>query len=65
MSQNTLSNLQREILKIYSTDISEDELNELKNILAQNYAKKAVYEADMLWDEKSLSNADMEKWLNG
>ena len=62
---STLSNLQREILKIYSTDMSEEELNELKNLLAQNYAKKAIHEADMLWNEKSLSDVDMEKWLNG
>lgn len=64
MQQNALTNLQLEILKLYSTDMSEEELNDLKRLLAENYAKKAVSEADEIWKEKNLSDGDMEKWLH-
>lgn len=64
MSQKSLTNLQLEILKLYSTDMSEEELNELKKLLADNYARKAISEADKIWNEKNLSDSDMEKWLH-
>jgi len=41
-----LSNVQVELLKIYSTNISEPELKELKNLLAQFYAKKSIENAN-------------------
>jgi hypothetical protein len=64
MLQTALSNLQMEILELYSTNLSEDDLNELKRVLARFYAEKAVREADRLWDERNLADHDMEKWLN-
>jgi len=65
MLQKSLTNLQLEILKLYSTDISEEELIDLKKLLAENYAKKAIVAADKIWTEKSLSDSDMERWLHG
>ncbi len=64
MLQTPLTNLQMEILELYSTNLVEDELNELKAVLAKFYAEKAIREADWLWDERNLSDRDMEKWLN-
>ncbi len=63
MSQS-LTKLQLEILKIYSTDISEDELKELKIILADYYAKKAIQAADDFYQKNNLTDSDMELWLN-
>ncbi len=59
-----LSNVQVELLKLYSTDLSDKDIKELKNILAAFYADKATGKANAVWDEKGLSKADMEKWLN-
>ena len=59
MLQKSLTNLQLEILKLYSTDMKEDELNELKKLIAENYAKKAIKEADKIWVEENLSDTDM------
>ena len=53
-----------EILELYSTNLDEDELNQLKTMLAKFYAAKAVREADRIWDERNLSDRDMERWLN-
>ena len=61
---NSLSNIQLELLKLYSTDIKEEELLEIKSYIANFFSKKAVQEADKLWDENSLTNEDMDRWLN-
>lgn len=59
-----LSNVQQEILKLYATELLENELSELKIQLARFYAQKAIQAADKIWDEKGYSAADMDKWLN-
>lgn len=58
-----LSNVQQEILKLYATELLENELYELKMQLARFYAQKAIQSADKIWDEKGYSAADMDKWL--
>jgi len=60
----SLSNLQLEILKLYSTDLNKTDLKELKNQLAEFYAKKSIENANRVWKEKKLTNEDMDKWLN-
>ena len=59
-----LSNIQLELLKLYSTDLNDNDLVDLKNQLAQFYAKKSIDSADKIWIEKKLSNNDMDKWLD-
>lgn len=64
MIPKSLTNLQLEILKLYSTNLSEDELKELKRLLAENYAKKAIKEANDVYTSNGLTDSDMESWLN-
>ena len=59
-----LSNIQQELLKIYSKDISDKELEEVKIILARYFAKKASSKAGKILKEKNISNKDLETWLN-
>jgi hypothetical protein len=59
-----LSNVQMELMKLYSTNLSDKEFAELKDVLAKFYADKAISKANEIWDEKGLTDADMEKWLN-
>jgi hypothetical protein len=63
-AKTKLSNTQIELLKLFSTNMDETELAELRNILADFYAKKAIQTANKVWDEKKLTPEDMEKWLN-
>lgn len=42
MHTNALSNLQHEILKLYSTELEDTELKELKIVLAGYFANKAI-----------------------
>jgi hypothetical protein len=64
MSAKALSNLQLELLKLYSTNLAQSDLVEIKRILANYFAQKAISGADKIWDEKGLTNQDMKKWLN-
>ena len=59
-----LNNVQLELLRLYSTNLSDKDLEELKNVLARFYADKAILKANEIWDQKNLSDADMEIWLN-
>ena len=64
MHTNALSNLQYEILKIYSTELEDTELKELKSVLAGYFASKAIKEADKIWQERAFSEKDMDAWLS-
>ena len=64
MGIQSLSNMQLELLKIYSTNLSPKDLRELKKILAGFFAQKAIKQADRIWDEQKLTNEDMNKWLD-
>ncbi len=67
MSQITLplSNVQQELLKLYSKGVSDEELEELKLILAKFYAEKSIKLANEVWDEKGYTDKDMDRILNG
>ena len=64
MFSQAMTNLQLEIVKLYSTEMERQELLELKQVLANFFAQKAIKEADEIWDEQNLTDADMESWLN-
>ena len=59
-----LSNVQVELMKLFSTNLSDNELIELKNMLSAFYANKAIAQADAIWDKKGLTDQDMDMWLN-
>lgn len=64
MHTSTLSNLQYEILKLYSTELEDVELKELKTVLAGYFANKAIKEADKIWQERAYTEKDMDAWLS-
>ena len=64
IKSRTLSNVQLELIKLYSTNLEYDELMELKTILASHFAEKAINEADNIWNQKDMSAGTMEDWLN-
>jgi hypothetical protein len=59
-----LSNVQIELLKLYSTNLSEEDLKELKLLLARFFAEKSIRLANEIWDEKGLTDENMDEWLN-
>ncbi len=59
-----LSNVQLELLKLYSTNLSVKELEELREQLAHFYAEKSIRLANEVWDKKGYTNNDMNSILN-
>lgn len=59
-----LSNLQIELLQLYSNGVSEDNLVEIKNLLAQYFANQASDEMDRLWEKNNWSDETMDEWLS-
>ena len=59
-----LSNVQLELLKLYSTDLSADDMHDLKITLANFYAKKSIQLANEVWDKKGYTDEDMDRLLN-
>jgi hypothetical protein len=59
-----LSNVQLELLKLYSTNLSEKDILELKDVLARFYAEKSIELADNVWQQKGYTTEDMNSILN-
>lgn len=59
-----MSNLQLELLRLYTNNVSEETLREVKEVLARFFSERAASDMDLLWDEKGLSPKDMIDWAN-
>lgn len=59
-----LSNIQYELLKLFSRNIPDKDLLEIRRMLANYFMQKAVEEADKIWDERGYTNDLMNEWLN-
>jgi len=51
-----LSNVQAELLKLFSAEIPENHLLELKKVMAKFLLDKARDKADAAWDEKEYTD---------
>lgn len=61
---NSLNDAQLEILKLFSHDQSEEDLQEIKSLLTAYLSDKVVREADKAFEEKNYSQSVFEKWKN-
>lgn len=53
--QQPFTNLQLELLKLYSRNVSDEELRIIQDMLARFFADRATENADKVWDEKGLN----------
>lgn len=60
----SLSNIQIELLKLYSNNISDYKLFEIKKLLGKYFAQKATEKMDKFWEENDLKEQDMKNWTN-
>jgi len=58
-----LSNAQLELLKLFSRDIDESDLKEIKRLIVRYLASKLSEQTNKVWEEKNWSNEDMENFL--
>ena len=59
-----LTNLQLELLKVFSYQLPEEELLEMKYLLSNFFAERLRKGASKIWKEKGYTQNDMDKWLN-
>ena len=57
-----LSNLQLELLKLYATNLSEQQLLDIKRMLAAYFAQEIDREMTALWEEKGWDDSTIETW---
>lgn len=58
LKAGNLSNLQLELLKLYADDVSEEDLRQIKQLIASYFAQKAINEADKIWDKNQWTDED-------
>lgn len=59
-----VSNVQAELLKLFSAEISENHLLELKKVIAKFLLDKARDKADAIWDEKGYTDDTLQQILD-
>lgn len=57
-----MNNLQLELLKIYGTGVSDEDLLTIKRMLAKYFMEKAINRADEIWEERGYTNELMQEW---
>lgn len=60
-----LTNLQMEYLKLLSFDLGENEMKELRQLIAKFLNEKMQKEMDKVWAEKGYSDETVKNWLDG
>ena len=63
-SARKLSNVQLEILKLFSIDLSEVQLKEIKELLSNYFADKITNQMDDLFAAKDWKEDQIDKWSN-
>lgn len=64
MGTQRLSELQLELLKIYSFNPTNEDLLEIKKLLAKYFANKLTGHVQQAIEDKNISDEDLESWLN-
>lgn len=58
-----LTNLQLELVKMFSFQLNEIQLIEIREILTKYFAEKATNEMDKLWVNSNWTNDTMDSWV--
>ena len=58
-----LSNVQLELLKVFSRNVSDEDVAEIRRLLTRYFAEKAIQEANKVWDEKGWTEKDADRML--
>lgn len=58
------TNLQAELLKMFSSNLPEKKLTEVKELLAEYFVKQAIESATHSATEKGYTQQDYRNWVN-
>ena len=59
-----LTNLQQELLKLYAQQVSETDLQNIRELIGQYFANRLTSLADHAWQQQGWSEQTMLDWLN-
>lgn len=59
-----LTNIQLELLKIFSSDLPESQLLEIKELLSNYFISKVTQQMDDLFEENNWGEEKIEEWSN-
>jgi hypothetical protein len=62
--EGRLNNAQRELLMLFSEDLSEADLLFLKKVLLRFKAERLMDKADAIWEGKNWTTDDVKRLLN-
>lgn len=62
IENNVLSPYQMQILELLSKVDSQEEMNDIRLLLARYFAEKAQKEIDKMWDEGIINDEVIEGW---
>ena len=62
--KQNFTNVQKELLKLYAREVSEKELLEIRQLLVNYFAKKAIVNADKVWDKNEYDEDWVYRMLN-
>jgi len=60
----SLTNVQLELLKVFSYQVSGEDLLKLKDTLAKFFAEKAIQSANQAWDEQGWDDQKVDELLS-
>ncbi len=64
LSNYPLSNIQLELLQLFSRDLEERDIIEIKQLIVNYLSSKLNKQTTKVWDEKNLTDDDMDRLLN-
>jgi len=59
-----LTNVQLELLKVFSHNLADEDLKELKDVLTNFFAERLVKRANQVWEEKEWTEEDIQRMLH-
>ncbi|GAB5554112.1 MAG: hypothetical protein Sapg2KO_37030 [Saprospiraceae bacterium] len=61
-TQTGLSNIQLELLKVFSIDLSNEQLEEIRLLLMNYFAEKVTKDFDDMFEENGWGDEKIEEW---
>ncbi len=65
MVTTKLTNLQLELIQTFSYELPDEQMAEIRQLLAQYFLNKADAEMDRLWQENAWNETTIDEWTKG
>lgn len=63
-AQPAFTNLQLELLRVFTRQVSDDDIIAIRKMLVQYFAEKAMNLADQVWEKNNWTEQDAQSMMN-